>query len=548
MDKKYSHTHTLFQNAIDILKNPHPDVPPTSLEKAYIEVAMYELALRYVRFQLEVYDETPEKQEPFIRNGIANMIWLYERKLVELGAMPEAAHISPLIQIHSYGFDRIHFDVEREYAEYGCKLGIKSTGEYDFRGYSERSAKIAAQNALDAYVKHCTEKCAPLTEAMASYTQNLKGEEATALSGEAEKAFEELKERFGSPKPAPQIYGGGTGRDKYFYSSLKSLLPKPVDTELENRRIETEGILKEAAPEELELIAELEFLTGQPLKFKRGNSHISKFFVAVPAIMEQVFSPIQEGLTYKTEWGSTLLEALTRLRKSLSDFIETEEGQKFIEKRVKEVITTPYQIDHENEYHKYKSFAEYFIPYANEALDQFARFQKTEAQCNAQIAICKDLFLRKLADYGDSFTLFHQHSLTDQISIKAERIRNMLLGAENKVGDTVLEEFRGIVNYGVIWLFQSYGSTVKSKEYAGKYAEVVELITDTRLKKNHDYGEAWRGLRLISIIDLIRVKLSRIKNIEDGGGSFKHSEPIESNMVDIVNYALFGLIKLNEED
>ena len=175
--------------------------------------------------------------------------------------------------------------------------------------------------------------------------------------------------------------------------------------------------------------------------------------------------------------------------------------------------------------------------------------EKTKDQFEHVIGICRSLFCKKLKDYGASWRIMRPESITDQIFIKANRIRTLETEKENKVGEDIRSEFIGIANYGVIGLIQlnsGYTNTVdiaaeKAIELYDKYlTETKELMYD----KNHDYGEAWRSMRVSSYTDLILTKIYRTKEIEDHKGETLVSEGIDANYMDMVNYALFGLIKL----
>ena len=159
---------------------------------------------------------------------------------------------------------------------------------------------------------------------------------------------------------------------------------------------------------------------------------------------------------------------------------------------------------------------------------------KTEEQFAAAIKDCRAIFEAKLADYGASWRIMRPASVTDQLFIKAKRIRTLEMMGETKsrVGEGIQPEFVAIVNYGIIGLIQ------------------LELGETTALMyaKNHDYGEAWRSMRVASYTDLILMKLNRVKEIEDHWGRVAVSEGIDANYMDIVNYALFGLIKLSTEE
>ena len=172
----------------------------------------------------------------------------------------------------------------------------------------------------------------------------------------------------------------------------------------------------------------------------------------------------------------------------------------------------------------------------------------TNYQFERVLAVCRDLFSKKLYDYGASWRIMRPESLTDQIFIKAKRIRNLETGAENLVGEGIVPELIGIVNYGIISLVQlelgfADNCDITPDEamalYDKKAGEALELMK----KKNHDYNEAWRGMRTTSYTDLILTKIWRTKQIEELGGETKVSEGIDANYMDMINYAVFGLIK-----
>jgi len=175
----------------------------------------------------------------------------------------------------------------------------------------------------------------------------------------------------------------------------------------------------------------------------------------------------------------------------------------------------------------------------------------TVEQFDTAIHLCRDVFEKKMQDYGPSWRIMRPESITDQLLIKAKRIRSLEIMKESKIQEGILPEFIGLVNYGVIGLIQlAFGfsdvtdmTPLQALELYDKYlADTKELM----VAKNHDYGEAWRLMRISSYTDLILTKLNRIKAIEDNMGKVSVSEGIDSNYQDIINYALFGLIKLTE--
>lgn len=165
---------------------------------------------------------------------------------------------------------------------------------------------------------------------------------------------------------------------------------------------------------------------------------------------------------------------------------------------------------------------------------------------------CRELFKKKLQDYGAAWRILRPASVTDQIYIKVARIRSLQLSGENLVGDSIESEFIGIVNYGIIGLIQfEDGFSEKNdtpidlaeKLYDSHFAECFNVMK----KKNHDYGEAWRNMRVETITDLILTKVFRTKQIEDHDGQTIASEGIPANYIDMVNYAIFALCLLQED-
>lgn len=166
---------------------------------------------------------------------------------------------------------------------------------------------------------------------------------------------------------------------------------------------------------------------------------------------------------------------------------------------------------------------------------------------------CRDIFFKKFRDYGTAWRVLRPSSLTDQIFIKARRIRTLEEGGENKVGENESGEFQGIVNYAVMALVQLELGPAEERQMdlarvESLYNAQSSAIRSLMEKKNHDYGEAWRDMRVSSLTDLILMKLMRIKQIEDNLGKTIISEGIDANYMDIANYALFALIKLNEKE
>ncbi len=177
--------------------------------------------------------------------------------------------------------------------------------------------------------------------------------------------------------------------------------------------------------------------------------------------------------------------------------------------------------------------------------------QKTSLQYDQAISLCKDIYLKKMQDYGSAWRILRTSSLTDQIYIKAQRIRSIEEKKSHKVDEGVESEFIGIVNYAAIALIQlELGEKgpmeLKSDDAILRFEQQLAKAKALMLNKNHDYGEAWRDMRVSSMTDLILMKLLRIKQIEDNSGSTLISEGVDANYFDIINYAVFALIKLGE--
>ncbi|MBX3102873.1 MAG: DUF1599 domain-containing protein [Bacteroidetes bacterium] len=183
---------------------------------------------------------------------------------------------------------------------------------------------------------------------------------------------------------------------------------------------------------------------------------------------------------------------------------------------------------------------------------------QTPAQFDQVMATCREVFRLKTADYGTAWTVLRLPSLTDQIFIKAKRIRTLEMSGENRVGESVEAEYMGIINYCIMALILCRNPQLMGETGAGSHLEEalatalydaqVTHIRHTLLKKNHDYGEAWRDMRVSSYTDLILMKLLRIKQIEDNAGSTLISEGVDAGYEDIVNYSVFALIKLTLEN
>lgn len=177
--------------------------------------------------------------------------------------------------------------------------------------------------------------------------------------------------------------------------------------------------------------------------------------------------------------------------------------------------------------------------------------QKTSDQFDEIIRKCRDLFSKKLSDYGASFRVLRTPSLTDQIFIKVKSLRNFQTTGISKVGETEEENFMAIVNYSIIGLIQlekGFADDFKqdNDEILSLYDRFAAEAKELMDRKNHDYGEAWREMRTSSITDLIYQKVLRTKQIEDNSGETLVSEGIDANYFDMLNYAVFCLIKFSE--
>lgn len=177
---------------------------------------------------------------------------------------------------------------------------------------------------------------------------------------------------------------------------------------------------------------------------------------------------------------------------------------------------------------------------------------KTEEQFRMAMAECRSLFEKKLHDYGPSWRILRPSSLTDQLYIKAKRIRSLEVKKESLVGEGIKPEFIALINYGIVGLIQlDKGYTdqpdMTNAESMDLYDAFAGKALQLMLRKNHDYDEAWRSMRVSSYTDLILTKILRVKEIEDLNGATLVSEGIDSNYMDIINYAVFGVIKLSFE-
>jgi hypothetical protein len=177
--------------------------------------------------------------------------------------------------------------------------------------------------------------------------------------------------------------------------------------------------------------------------------------------------------------------------------------------------------------------------------------KKTKEQYDHVIGLCREVFLKKMKDYGTAWRILRPSSMTDQIFIKAQRIRNLEETGISKIGDDARTEFIGIINYCAMALIQLDLGTMDEELpyemtealYLAKLEEARKLMMD----KNHDYGEAWRKMRISSFTDLILMKIKRTKQIEDNQGKTLISEGVDANYMDMINYSVFALIKIEFE-
>ena len=175
-----------------------------------------------------------------------------------------------------------------------------------------------------------------------------------------------------------------------------------------------------------------------------------------------------------------------------------------------------------------------------------AEFEKKKKKCSS-------LFLNKMKDYGTAWRILRTTSLTDQIFIKAQRIRTLEQNGESKVGEGILPEYIGIINYCVMAIIQlelgtAMNDDTSSTTIAELHAKYLQTAKDLMANKNHDYGEAWREMRVSSLTDLILMKLLRVKSIEDNEGKTIVSEGLDANYLDMINYSIFAMIRMGEAE
>ncbi len=183
-------------------------------------------------------------------------------------------------------------------------------------------------------------------------------------------------------------------------------------------------------------------------------------------------------------------------------------------------------------------------------LPQLSTYMDTNRQFEQIIATCRDLFAKKLKDYGAAWRIMRPTSVTDQIFIKANRIRSIETKGETMVDEGIRSEFIGIVNYGIIALIQlelgyAEADDMSPEVALAKYDEYATKALNLMKAKNHDYDEAWRSMRISSYTDLILMKIYRTKQIESNEGQTLVSEGVDANYMDMINYSVFGLIKID---
>ena len=178
--------------------------------------------------------------------------------------------------------------------------------------------------------------------------------------------------------------------------------------------------------------------------------------------------------------------------------------------------------------------------------------ENTIAEYDSIIKKCEDIFAKKMKDYGSAWTIPRFSSLTDQIFIKAQRIRSIEQKGVQKIEEDISNEFVGIVNYAIIGLIQldlgvsEVAVEMDHNEVMNIFEKHANIAKELMIAKNHDYGEAWRDMRVSSLTDLILQKILRVKQIEDNHGATLISEGVDANYLDMLNYAVFALIKLDK--
>ncbi|MBC8052053.1 MAG: DUF1599 domain-containing protein [Sphingobacteriaceae bacterium] len=176
--------------------------------------------------------------------------------------------------------------------------------------------------------------------------------------------------------------------------------------------------------------------------------------------------------------------------------------------------------------------------------------KNTTGEYDAVIKICRDLFIKKTKDYGTAWRILRPSSITDQIFIKAQRIRTLEEKKISKVGEDIISEYIGIINYCIIAMMQleldeRAPSELPLEQVERQFDQKATETKELMFAKNHDYGEAWRDMRISSLTDLILMKIFRVKQIEDNAGQTLASEGVKANYQDMLNYSVFALIKLD---
>lgn len=182
-------------------------------------------------------------------------------------------------------------------------------------------------------------------------------------------------------------------------------------------------------------------------------------------------------------------------------------------------------------------------------IPEVSAIEETLKEYDQAFALCSELFEAKTSDYGTAWRILRPSSLTDQLFIKANRIRTIQETNESKVDEGIESEFIGIVNYSLMAIIQcglsnNHAMELPKQEAIDRYRAAFEETRQLMIRKNHDYGEAWRDMRVSSLTDLILMKVLRVKQIEDNNGKTKVSEGVEANYEDMANYALFALVLL----
>ena len=177
--------------------------------------------------------------------------------------------------------------------------------------------------------------------------------------------------------------------------------------------------------------------------------------------------------------------------------------------------------------------------------------EQTISEYKEVISACKGLFEQKTKDYGTAWRILRLSSITDQILIKAQRIRSIQEKGVQKIDEGIKGEFVAIINYCIMAMIQQYlgddtRTEIPAKEVVNYYDKFAQETMELLMDKNHDYGEAWRDMRISSITDIILMKLFRVKQIEDNQGKTLVSEGVKANYQDMINYAVFCLIKLKD--